>query len=277
MAPALVGQAFEGEELMGESSDGAAGSVERALDIVELIAEHAGGMTNSEISRRLGIPKSSASYILRVLERRGYLRRDEASAKYRLGLRVLALGKGVLAGLDAREAALPALRRLVEASGLTSHFAVLDHNEVVYIEKVEAPGFVKVDTWPGRRSGIHATSVGKAIAAHLAHDQVQALVSQGGLQKLTARTVTSLPKLLRELEATRARGFAVDDEENAIGIRCVAAPVFDGRGAVVGAINVTGTTAQIDERTIPGLGELVMAEARTVSQLLGFRSRSAHG
>lgn len=256
--------------------DGAAGSVDRALEILELVASR-GGLTNSEISRRLGIPKSSASYILRALERRGYLRRDAESGRYRIGLKVLALTHGVLSDAGLREAALPVLRALTDRTGLTSHLAVLDHDEVVYIEKVEAPGFVKVDTWPGRRASLHATSLGKAIAAHLPPAQVQALVSQAGLARLTERTITSLPKLLRELEATRERGYAFDDEENAIGIRCIAAPVLGGDGRVVGAVNVTGTTSQIDAGAVARLGEQLLTEARAISAQLGYRARGQAG
>src|SRR5713226_4211716 len=141
-------------------------AVERALAILESIAQRHDGLTNSQISGRLGIPKSSASYILRTLERRGYLRRESETGKYRLGLKVLSLGRGVLAGLNIGEAALPVLRALVERTQLTAHLAVLDHGEAVYIEKVDAPGFIKMNTWVGRRMFIHSTSVGKVLMAH---------------------------------------------------------------------------------------------------------------
>ena len=115
-------------------------AVERALNILEAASQRREGLTNSEISRRLGIPKSSASYILRTLERRGYLRRDPESNRYRLGLKLLSLGGETQAGLDIAEVALPQMRTLVERLGMTCHLAVVDQNEAVYIEKVEAPG-----------------------------------------------------------------------------------------------------------------------------------------
>src|SRR5688500_7865891 len=170
-------------------------SVERALAVLEAVAQRAGGMSNSEISQRLKIPKSSASYILRALERGGYLRRGREDGRYHIGLAVVSLSHRALAGLDVREMALPVLRQLVEASGLTAHLAILDHGRAVYIEKVEAPGFVKMDTWLGRRVDVHSTSVGKALLAHLPHAEIQALVADRNLDRHTPQTITTLPKL----------------------------------------------------------------------------------
>lgn len=140
-------------------------AVERALNILEAAAHRRDGLTNSEISRKLGIPKSSASYILRTLERRGYLRREPESGRYRLGLKILSLGGDAQANLDIADVALPFMRSLVEKIHLTVHLAVLDQGEAVYIEKVEAPGFFRVNTWVGRRMFLHSTSVGKCLLA----------------------------------------------------------------------------------------------------------------
>ncbi len=243
-------------------------AVERALAILEAVAQRTEGLTNSDISRRLGIPKSSASYILRTLERRGYLRREAESGKYRLGLKVLSLGRDVLAGLDVKEVALPVLRALVERTRLTAHLAVLDHGEAVYIEKVDAPGFIKMDTWVGRRMDVHSTSVGKALVAHLPKAEVEALVHQHGLKKRTPKTIAGLNRFVAELDKVRAQGYAVDDEENSLGARCVGAPVFGVLGTVEAAVGVSGTTTQVDASNLPKIAELVKEAARKISRLL---------
>ena len=142
-------------------------AVERALNILENVAHRRDGLTNSEISRKLAIPKSSASCILRTLERRGYLRRDAETGHYKLGLKILSLGGDAQSNLDIADLAPPFMRSLVERVQLTAHLAVLDQGEAVYIEKVEAPGFFKVNTWVGRRMYLHSTSVGKALLAWL--------------------------------------------------------------------------------------------------------------
>ncbi|HVH69952.1 MAG TPA: IclR family transcriptional regulator, partial [Candidatus Dormibacteraeota bacterium] len=175
-------------------------SVERALNILEAAAVRRDGLTNSEISRKLGIPKSSASYLLRTLERRGYLRREPETGRYRLGLKILSLGDDAQANLDIADVALPFMRALVEKIHMTVHLAVLDQGEAVYIEKVEAPGFFKVNTWVGRRMFLHSTSVGKCLLAWLSKHEVETLIKQQGLKKRTPKTITTMTKLLADLE-----------------------------------------------------------------------------
>src|SRR5256884_8398983 len=178
------------------SDAGLAPAVERAFNILEAAPHRRDGLTNSEISRKLGIPKSSASYILRTLERRGYLRRDAETGRYRLGLKILSLGGDAQANLDIADVALPFMRTLVEKIHMTVHLAVLDQGEAVYIEKVEAPGFFKVNTWGGRRMFLHFTSVGKCLLAWLPKHEVETIAKQQGLKKRTPETITSMPKLL---------------------------------------------------------------------------------
>ncbi len=249
---------------MSAAGDSPSRAVERGLAMLEAIAQRSGGMTNSEISRQLAIPKSSASYILRALERRGYVRREPDTGKYRIGLKVLNLGRGALTGLDVREAALPILRQLVERSELSAHLAILDHGEAVYIERVEAPGFVKMDTWVGRRMEVHSTAVGKAIVAYLPQADVEATIKERGLKRRTPKTITVASRFLQELERVRARGYAVDDEENSLGVRCVAAPVLDGLGKVRASVGVSGTTSQITEANLQKIGRLVKEAARKI-------------
>src|SRR5205823_3919865 len=164
-----------------------------------------------------------ASYILRTLERRGYLRREAESGRYRLGLQILSLGGDAQANLDIADVALPFMRALVEKIHMTVHLAVLDQGEAVYIEKVEAPGFFRVNTWVGRRMFLHSTSVGKCLLAWLPKHDVETLVKQQGLKKRTPKTITTMTRLLAELEHVKQEGYAVDDEENSLGARCLGA------------------------------------------------------
>lgn len=251
-------------------------AVERALAILETIADRDNGLTNAEISRKLGIPKSSASYILRVLERRGYLRRDGETNKYRLGLRVLSLSRGALDGLDIRGISHPAIQQLVERSHLTAHLAILDQGEAVYIEKVEAPGFVRMNTWVGRHMPIHCTSVGKALVAWLPESEVKALIKERGMHKRTPKTIVVWSRYLQELARVREQGYAVDDEENNNGVRCIAAPIFDSPGHVVASIGVSGTTTQNDLGHLPRVVESVKEAARKVSHQLGWQPAGHH-
>jgi IclR family acetate operon transcriptional repressor len=245
-------------------------AVERTLLILEAVAQREGGMSNADLSRKLDIPKSSASYILRTLEQHGYLRRDKENSKYRLGLKVLTLSRGALSNVDVRDGALPIMRHLVDHVHLTTHLAILDHGEAVYVEKVEPESFIKMDTWIGRRMAVHTTAVGKAILAFLESEEQEAILRARGLKKLTPLSITSLPKLMKEFEHIRQTGYAVDNEENSLGARCVGAPIFNAKGKVEASIASTGTINDVTREAVPRLAEAVKEAARRISRQIGY-------
>ncbi|MGA8763780.1 MAG: IclR family transcriptional regulator [Candidatus Sulfotelmatobacter sp.] len=247
-------------------------AVERALAMLEAVAQESEGLSNAAISRKLQIPKSSASYILRTLEKQGYLARDPDSGKYRVGLKILSLSRGALSGLDVREVALPIMRHLMEKTHLTCHLAILDGSDAVYIEKVEAQGFIRMDTWVGRRMRVHTTSVGKALAAYIPEERLEKILAERGMEKRTAKTITTIPRLLKDLEKVRQQGYAVDDEENNIGARCLGAPVFNQDGAIEASIGLSGTINQVNGQTMPRISEALKDAARHISMGMGYRA-----
>jgi IclR family transcriptional regulator, KDG regulon repressor len=246
-------------------------AAERTLLILEAVAQREGGMSNADFSRKLKIPKSSASYILRTLEQHGYLRRDREDGTYRLGMKVLSLSRAALSGVDIREVALPIMRHLVDHIHLTTHLAILDHEEAVYVEKVEAPGFIKMDTWVGRRMEVHSTAVGKALLAYLDAGEREMIIRHRGLKKLTPHTITSTTKLMKEFERVRQLGYSVDDEENSLGARCVGAPIFNSQGRVEASLGSTGTITAVPRDAVPRLAEMVKDAARRISHQIGYR------
>lgn len=257
---------------MSLSTDSPSVAVERALAMLEVVAQESGGLSNAEISRKLNIPKSSASYILRTLESQSYLTRDEESGKYRVGLKILSLSRGALSGIHVRGVALPIMRHLTQQTGLTCHLAILDGPDAVYIEKVEPEGFIRMDTWVGRRMRVHATSVGKALVAHIPQERLEEILRKSGMEKRTPKTITTLPRLLKELEKVRMRGYAVDDEENNLGARCVAAPIFNDRGLIEAGLGLSGTTQQVSPHTMPRILEALKDAARHISMGMGYRA-----
>jgi DNA-binding IclR family transcriptional regulator len=247
-------------------------AVERALAMLEYAAQEPEGLSNAEISRKLQIPKSSASYILRTLEKQGYLNRDSQTGKYRVGLKILSLSRGALSGIDVRELALPIMRHLMEKTNLTCHLAILDGPEAVYIEKVEPQGFIRMDTWVGRRMRVHATSVGKSLVAYIPEERLHKMISERPMEKRTPKTITSMGRLLKELEKVRGQGYSVDDEENNLGARCVGAPVFNRRGEIEAALGLSGTINQVNPHTMPRILEALKDAARHLSMQLGYRA-----
>lgn len=245
-------------------------AVERTLLILEAAAQREAGLSNAEFSRKLKIPKSSASYILRTLEQHGYLRRDAESGKYRLGIKVLGLSEAALSGIDVRNVAAPILQHLVDHIHVTTHLAVLDHGEAVYVEKIEAPGFIKMNTWVGRRMAVHSTAVGKALLAYMDAEQRQSIVGDHGLRKFTKYTITNSTKLMKEFDRVRELGYSVDDEENNLGVRCVGAPIFNAQGKIEASIGSTGTVSVVTRDAVPRLAEMVKDAARRISVQIGY-------
>lgn len=246
-------------------------AVDRALSIIELVAESKKGMSNADLSRRLEIPKSSASYILRVLENRAYLQRDDGG-KYRLGLKLMSLTGDALTHLDVREIAKPTLEEFLRKSKLPeAHLAVLDNGRAVYIEKVEnEKSFIKMDIWIGHRLPVHTTAIGKVLVANLTEDEILKILKLRGMEKKTRKSITAETKFLREIKKVKEYGFAVDNEENADGVRCIAAPIFDASGKIAAALGTSSTILHIDETHLPKIVELVRKSANQVSRQLGF-------
>jgi len=245
-------------------------SVDRALSILELVALRTDGMTNSEISRKLRIPKSSASYILRTLEQRGYLRRDSHSQRYSIGLKIAGLAHGMREFSELRDAASPILERLVEKTRLTAHLAVLEKGQAVYIDRAEHPGFLKINTWVGRHLNVHATAVGKILLADRSSAEVQAILAAQGMEAKTPKTISHPAAYLEELALVRKQGFAEDNEENNLGVRCVAAPVLGAAGEVIAAIGLTGASSHVTDESVPQISRIVIEGALLVSRQLGF-------
>src|SRR5215212_1854290 len=170
-------------------------SVERALSILELLASRNHGLSTSEISRVARLPKSSTSYLQRTLVGRGYVRRDPETGQHTLGIRVLSLGGQAMQGMALRELAMPHLRQLVETTRLGAHLAILDHGDAVYVERIESPGFIKMDIWNGRRVAPQATAVGKALICHLSREEVQEIAGLHPIRAVSPRTLVTLPHL----------------------------------------------------------------------------------
>jgi DNA-binding IclR family transcriptional regulator len=249
-------------------------AVDRALDILEALSERESGLSNSYLARRLGIPKSSASSILRVLQGRGYVCRYSDNGRYKLGANVLTLGRKVLETSDIRDLALPFMRALVEQVDLTCHLAIFGRQEAVHLEKIVARRYFKMDRTRavGECVPLHSSSVGKALLAWRPKPALEAFLPSLALQKFGPRTITSVPRLLAKLEEVRTQGYAVDDEECRPGWRCVGAPIFDQLGRTTVAICLTGTVAELDDSKIPSIAVLVKEAAQRISRQLALEN-----
>ncbi len=239
-------------------------SVARTLAIFELLAQARQGMSLLDLSRELRVAKSSVHCILVTLERCGYVRRNERTSRYTLALKLFSLANSALNGVELRERAAPFLRALVDRTGLAVHMAILEGSEAILVERVEPAGVARLATWIGKRMDVHCTAVGKVLASNLSEEELAELVHQRPLIRHNDNTIVSLKKLKEDLQRVRARGYAIDDEEEEVGMRCIGAPILDAGGKTIAALSITGTTDQI---TMENLPELSAALRSTVSAL----------
>ena len=242
-------------------------SLDRALRVLEALASSKNGLSLSDLSRNLGLPRSSTHCLLITLERQRYILRNEKSGRYLFGMKLFSLANMAMNGLSLRKEASPNLRALMKATGLTVHMAILEQNEAVIIEKVESPYQLRLGTWVGKRMGVHCTAVGKALISHWPEQEIDRLIKHG-LPRYNENTIVSPKKLKSTLQQVRELGYSVDDEEDTIGSRCVGAPIFDQTDRVVASISVAGFAAQINSQTFYALTDKVKKGAATISQKL---------
>lgn len=246
-------------------------SLRRAIEILLLLGSE--GKTEwgvTDIGRELGLPKSTVHRLLSTLEAYGLVEQNPETALYRLGLRLFELGSVVLKNMNLRRIALPIIQELSARCGETVHLGVLSDWEVLSIEEAESPLTLKATVYIGKRAPLHCTAVGKALLAFLKENELEAIIAAKGLKKYTENTITD-PALLKEhLSQIRARGFAVDNEEHELGVRCVGAPVFDHEGKVVASISASGPSFRITEDRVNELALEVIAAAQRISGALGY-------
>lgn len=243
-------------------------SIERAFAILEMLDGTRRGWNISEISRKQKIPKSSAHVIVLTLERLGYLKRENGTRRYKLGLKISSLGRSLMNDLVLAEIALPHMRWLVEQTRLTAHLGVLEKGHVVFIQKVDGPGMIKFDTYVGKRADVHCTGLGKALLACSTDQIVRECLAVESFVKYTDATITSTAAFRKELARVKQKGYAIDDEEEEVGVRCLAAPVFNPLGELISAVSVTGTTAQIPSGSFSKLAETVKETSAKISKSL---------
>jgi len=240
-------------------------ALERALTVLECIAQSRKGFSVSELSRRLMLPKSSVHLILRTFERRGYLQKQPTGGRYRFGLKLMSLGHLALDGVELRDEARPVLQRLVLATGLTAHLGILERGEIVIIERVDAATPVRVVSFVGRRMKVHSTAVGKALLAFLPPGSQDAQLAEAPLEPQNERTIASPADFRRELEQVRSLGYAFNDQEDELGVRAVGAPILSAEGTPLAAISIVGTTGQLTVDRVAAIGEAVREAAQEIS------------
>lgn len=249
-------------------------SVQHALDILNLFEEGCSELGNSEIARALNMEPSTVAAQLYTLKVNKYLDQNPINRKYRLGLKIAERAMVLLNQLDLRKIASPFLEELRERLGESVNLAIRDDQEVVYIERLHGYHALGIRLELGRRAPIHSTALGKAITAFLPAHELAFLLDEYDFRPVTRYTISDRHTFEQDLDEVRIRGYAIDDQENELGGRCVGAPIFNHQGYPIAAISVSIPIQRLPVENIPQYGQQLIETAYKISRDFGFTNTS---
>jgi len=257
------------KEIQDMATDNNVQSIDRALDIIEVLSDENEGLGVTEIAARIGLHKSTAHRIITTMANRGYISKTEKGT-YKIGLKLIECVSCYINSLELQTEARPYVARIVSELGLTSHLGVLDGTEVVYIEKMDVYSNIRLYSQIGLHVHAYSSSLGKCLLANYSAEEVRARMSGCSFIKFTDKTIGSVEELIEDLTRVRTRGWAADDEESESGHRCIGAPIFDYRGDIIAAISASGPTTVLTNEKMPAVAEFVKQQAMEISKSMGY-------
>lgn len=246
-------------------------SIEKAIAILDCFSPIDRNLSVARIAKQVGIPRGTAHRIISTLRDHGLLERDRERDHYRLGMKLFEYGTTVLGTMELQREAKSFVEALTKVSGISVHLCVFDGIRSTVVNRTECDGNRANTTVVIEAAPAHCTSTGKAILAFQPPAIIAKIIAQG-LMRYTPHTISDSDALSKELALVRERGYAVDDEELSIGIRCVGAPIRNVSGRVFAAVSVSGPTRKVPDSRIAELAELVTHYADAISAQLGYRA-----
>jgi IclR family acetate operon transcriptional repressor len=250
------------------------GSLRKGLEVIDCFTRRE-NWSLAELTVALGQSKATIFRILHTLEEFGYLSRDPITGRYSLGLRFHTLGSAAVRQEQLRWQALPPLQDLAKATGETTHVGILYDGAAICVQAVEGTHLVRMHAFVGKRTPAHASALGKVLLAHLPEAEVEAYLSGRVLEPLTPHTVVDPARLRQTLYLIRTQGYAVDNEEIEIGLRCLGAPITDHSGRPCASVAISAPSARMQSERIVELIPMVKLTATRISRMLG--SPTMHG
>jgi IclR family acetate operon transcriptional repressor len=252
-----------------EPRDGGVQSVDRALQIIETLAEDDEGYRLSDLAVRTGLSTSTAHRLLTTLEKRRFVQFDPTCLKWHVGAQSFAVGATFTRRRNVVAQAVPYLRKLRDRTRETANLAVVDDEAIIVLTRVESREIMRSLTKVGGRVAMVASGVGKAVLATYSDAEVGAIIRHHGMPRLTEKSIVRPGDLFKELAAIRRQGYAVDDEEACMGLRCIAAVVYNDCSEPLAAISVSGMTSRVSDDRLPELGKAVREVATELTAALG--------
>lgn len=247
-------------------------AVDRALRILDLFSEQHKELKLTEISQQMKLHKSTVHGLLRTLAHHGYITQNEENGKYKLGLKFIEKSELVLSSLDLRRIVHGQLQKLAAKFGETAHLVILEGGEAIYIDKVEGDSAIGMYSRLGKRAPIYCTAVGKVLVSEKTEPELQQMAQQQNFVPRTPNTISSAEELIAEIAHVRRQGYALDDEELEIGLRCIAVPIRDNRGEIIAAVSISGPVTRLSDQKLPKMIENLKDAAYRISGQLGYKN-----
>lgn len=257
-----------GRPRSAKDSGGTVQVLDRALDMLDLLAAHP-GLTLSEVAERSAQSPSTVHRLLHSLAARGMVESDPATQAWNIGPATFRLGSAFMRRSGIVERARPILQALMKHTGETANLGILNGDAVLFVSQAETHETIRAFFPPGTRSPLHASGIGKALLAFGRAEVLCGYLDGPGLTRFTDKTLTTPDALTQDMARIRTRGFSFDDEERTRGMRCIAAPVFDLTGEAIAGVSVSGPTHRIGHEHVKTLGAVVAAAAAELSAAMG--------
>lgn len=256
---------------MTQSSISTVQSLDRAILLLEELVMYPDGCGVTHLASLTGLHKSTVHRILNSLMAKGYIEKNSETDKYYLGIKLLHLSSAILDRMDVRKVARPLLEDLCYSTGEVVHLSILGTGVAIYIDKVENPNKnIRMYSQIGKTIPLHCTGMGKILLAWLPTEEVETILKTYGMKAHTKNTITDIEKMKEHLKSIKEKLYTIDEIEHEEGIRCVAAPIFDNKGAVVASVSVSGTIMHVTKERLPELIGKVTEVANEISYRLGY-------
>lgn len=239
------------------------------MGLLERLSQSERGTSLTALSLQLGLPAATTHRLLNTFEELGYVQQDEELGRWYIGVKAFTVGNAFLNRRDYIATARAFMHKLMEESGETVNLAVLDRDHVVFVAQVESRELMRMIVRLGSDAPIHASGAGKALLATLPDQEVARILHKRGLERFTDGTIDTPSGLREELETIQRQGYALDDEEHAVGLRCVAATIHDEHGGPLAALSLSGPKARITDNRVAELGVMVSRAAAEITRALG--------
>jgi len=244
-------------------------ALERGLLLLQLLSK-SGSASLSDLSLQVGQPASTAYRLLVTLQKLEFVSFDEATQEWSVGIEAFTVGSSYFNRANLAEAARSVMRQLMLDTGETANLAILtDGGQVTFLTQVECTHPIRAFHLPGTRSPAHSSGIGKALLAEFTRAQIEQILQKTGLQEFTAKTLTTPKALFSNLELAYQRGWAFDDEERHVGMRCIAAAIHNTRGDAIAGISISGPTVRFSDDKLAIFGAQVRQAATDVTRMIG--------